>query len=93
MSNKTLLSLLELEVPMEDLKDAMETGAPSYGAIITFDMSKRCANRDSITHTFVITGEDFDSAISEFKREDRSDGLFETDFDQPVLTVQLEVGY
>lgn len=89
--SKTLLSMLELETSLEDLKFAMENGCHAYGAIVTFDMAKRSANRDSITHTFVITGDDFEHAIAEFKEEDRSSGLIESDFEQPVLTVQLEV--
>lgn len=91
--DKRLSSLEQIKIDLADLEQQLEQNVHPYGAIVSFDFSKRKANRDNRVMTFPITGDDFKHALEEFKNRDESSGLIESDFFAPVLNIELEVSY
>lgn len=71
---------------MQDLKETISTTCEAFCAVIILDLSKRDTNRGGV-HSFVIEGDDLESAISNFKESDQSNGLLESDFCSEVMTV------
>lgn len=88
-----LIDLDELSNHLLDLNELLKERCEGYGAVISFDFSKREVNRSDRVMTFVIVGEDLEHAIDEFKTEDSSHGLIESDFIEPVFIIQLQVTY
>ncbi len=90
--NDSLFTLEEISPYIDEMKN--QEGCFSYIALVCFDMSKRKINRSDNKHFFIITGDNFEDALAEFKIRDESYGLVESehsnDFGGDVMTVVLE---
>lgn len=96
MQDKNLSKLiLPIDTMIEELGYVdyyMKKHNHCYGAVISFDFSKRETKCSEYAMTYAVTGDNFQQALDDFKASDLSKGLTESDYNHPVFSIQAEVG-